>query len=394
MIEVIFSNPVQVLSVLFIVYIIYITSTSYRERSRIKLLGSFAPLVPNYLAYGIDVALRAVKASWYHRDLQYWTWLFQYAPPHSNTIETYVARQRFIFTAEPENIKAVLATQFHDYGKGRDFHHDWQDFLGDSIFTTDGGLWHASRSLIRPQFIKERVKDLDIFENHVQKVIARLGGQGHKVDVASLFYRFTLDSSTDYLLGRTVGSLDHPQIEFAEAFNEVQRIQNFVARVGPLNYFIPRYNFWKGLKKINAFVEPFIDATLRMNMHDLKGISNPTFLQSMAAQGVRDRKVIRDQVVAVLLAGRDTTAGTLSFLFLEISRHPDILSNLRKEILEKVGRTERPSYETLKGMHYLRNTINEVLRLYPSVPFNVCFAFFHPAEAPQLMKRAGSNGVT
>ena len=69
-----------------------------------------------------------------------------------------------IMTADPENIKAVLTTQFQDYGKGVQFHKEWQDFLGDSIFTTDGKQWHDSRQLIRPVFIREKVADLDLIE--------------------------------------------------------------------------------------------------------------------------------------------------------------------------------------------------------------------------------------
>lgn len=124
------------------------------------------------------------------RELEFWDTLFSPLPPgRSRTVELKLASQRFIFTADPENIKAILATQFQDYGKGKPFHDDWKDFLGDSIFTTDGEEWHNSRSLIRPQFIKTRVSDLEIFEKHVRKLIALIGGQGREVDVSALFFR-------------------------------------------------------------------------------------------------------------------------------------------------------------------------------------------------------------
>lgn len=125
-----------------------------------------------------------------NRDLEFWETLFSQLPPgRSRTVELKLAGQRFIFTADPENIKAILATQFQDYGKGKPFHEEWKDFLGDSIFTTDGEEWHNSRSLIRPQFIKTRVSDLEIFEKHVNKLIALMGGQGQEVDVSALLYR-------------------------------------------------------------------------------------------------------------------------------------------------------------------------------------------------------------
>lgn len=148
------------------------------------------------------------------------------------------AGQRIIFTADPTNIKAILAAQFADFGKGAPFHADWKDFLGDSIFTTDGDSWHSSRQLIRPMFLKERVADLEGFERHVQVLMRKIGEESAKgvdggmIDISNLFFRYTLDAATDFLLGRSVDSLEVPEIKFAEAFAEVQRMQNLIARVG------------------------------------------------------------------------------------------------------------------------------------------------------------------
>lgn len=126
-----------------------------------------------------------------HKSLEFWEWLFDsFGTPASRyTLEAWVGTERFIFTAEPENIKAILATQFDDYGKGKPFHEDWKDFLGDSIFTTDGEQWHDSRALIRPQFIKDRVSDLVTFEKHVNVLLGLMGGNGQEVDVSALFFR-------------------------------------------------------------------------------------------------------------------------------------------------------------------------------------------------------------
>jgi len=45
-------------------------------------------------------------------------------------------------------------------------------------------------------------------------------------------YRFTLDASTHFLLGRSVDSIHNPAVEFAEAFSNAQRVQSLIARVG------------------------------------------------------------------------------------------------------------------------------------------------------------------
>ena len=58
-------------------------------------------------------------------------------------------------------------------------------------------------------------------------------------------------------------------------------------------------------------------------------------------------------------------------MILELSRHPNVVAKLRREILERLGPHGAPTYEDLKNMPYLQHTINETLRLYPAVPFNV-----------------------
>jgi hypothetical protein len=58
------------------------------------------------------------------------------------------------------------------------------------------------------------------------------GTQGGELDVSDLFFRYTLDAATHFLLGSSVGSLELPEQEFAEAFAEVQRVQNIIARAG------------------------------------------------------------------------------------------------------------------------------------------------------------------
>ncbi len=372
MLDLLYSHPFLTLTLLIFLPFLYINISILLEKRAIRRLGAFAPSVKARLPFSIDVVLRSISNATSNKDLDFWAWLFAWSPnKHSPTVEVSLARQRFIFTADPENIKAILATQFQDYGKGEPFHEDWKHFLGDSIFATDGDQWHNSRQLIRPQFVKNRVADLDIFEKHVRHLLSKIGGRGEEVDICALFYCFTLDSATDYLLGKSVDSLDDPNTEFASAFAEVQRVQNTIARAGPFNKLLPKGTFWAGLKVINDFVEPFIESVLRMNIADLKEKTNQSFLHALAATGTRDRKVIRDQVVAVLLAGRDTTAGALSFTFQELSNHPEIVQKLRREILERVGPMEAPTYEDLKNMPYLQHCMNETLRLYPSVPFNV-----------------------
>ncbi|KAF2173799.1 hypothetical protein M409DRAFT_16070 [Zasmidium cellare ATCC 36951] len=344
----------------------------------IRRLGKQAPIVRTYTPFNVGFL---VQALWYfsqHRNHELWWKLFRTVgnPKRPYTVEAVTVGQRIIFTADEENVKAILATQFGEYGKGPQFRKEWKDFLGLSIFTTDGQQWHDSRQLLRPQFIKDRVSDLHTFEHHVKELLPLLNGThgDATVKVDDLFFRFTLDAATDFLFARSVGSLQNGEAEFARAFAEVQRVQAIIARAGPLQGLQPKASFHKALSVLNKFVDRYIDEALALPKDELekktKSDDGYTFLHAIATY-TRDRQVLRDQLVAVLLAGRDTTAVTLSWLFYELSNHPQVVEKLRQEIIDRVGLDRVPTYDDLKSMRYLQHTLSETLRLYPVVPYNV-----------------------
>lgn len=119
---------------------------------------------------------------------------------------------------------------------------------------------------------------------------------------------------------------------------------------------------------------PIIDRAISLTKSDLDELSKSdqdySFLHSIAAFS-KDRRIIRDQVMSVLLAGRDTTAATLSWAVYELSNYPLVWKRLRREILTTLGTNKSPSYETLKDLTYLKNILNETLRLHPAVPINM-----------------------
>lgn len=146
-------------------------------------------------------------------------------PNCPNVVEMSYGPRRIIMTRDHEHIKTVLTSKFSNYGKGRFVHEASSPFLGDSIFTTDGQLWQKSRSLIRPMFTTDRLRDIEIFTKWSEKLLTKLPPSGQTVDMCELFYRMTLDVSTDFLLGQPVDALENPNSEFGHAFTDVQRMQ-------------------------------------------------------------------------------------------------------------------------------------------------------------------------
>ncbi|KAJ6072710.1 hypothetical protein N7467_010795 [Penicillium canescens] len=354
--------------------------------AQISRLGTRAPKIQFRLPYALDFIYKGQQANLVNRDLEFWDQTIMTAGGQTNvkTAELDAGiSTRAIMTKDPENIKALLTSQFADYGKGEPFHKDWKEFLGDSIFATDGELWSRSRQLIRPMFARERIVDTEIFEKHVQKLIPLLGGShspssSKVVDVGSLFFRFTLDAATDYLLGQGTDSLENPATRFAEAFRYVQQRQAELFRFGVFSFAMSRTEFRKNLKIMDDFIQPYIETVLSLSTDELdkKLSKRETFLDALA-RFTRDPRVLRDQLVAVLLAGRDTTAGTLSFCLFELSRNPEVVTKLRQEIRERLGvgaNSQKPTYTDLKEMKYLNAVLHETMRVYPVVPFNVRYS--------------------
>ncbi|KAI0143026.1 cytochrome P450 [Xylariaceae sp. FL1272] len=286
---------------------------------------------------------------------------------------------RIIETREPSHVKAILAEDFHSFGKGESFHRIWSPWLGDGIFTSDGERWSNSRKLIRPMFATDRMSDLYTFERQVEKMMTHIPPSGQSVDMKDLFFRMTLDVTTDFLLGESANSLDNPKSEFTHAFNDVlsQQLGIMLLRnFKPLDsFFKPAY--YRHIKTIDSFINPYIKQALSIPPEELEKITKSdtvfTFLHNLALF-TQDPKVIRDQLMAVLLAGRDTTAATLSWAFYELAACPDKVDRLRAEVLEHIGVHDAPTYETLKNMKYLRYVLQETLRLHPAVPFNIKLA--------------------
>lgn len=96
------------------------------------------------------------------------------------------------------------------------------------------------------------------------------------------------------------------------------------------------------------------------------------FLEALASE-TQDPIELRYQLLHILLAGRDTTASLLGWLFFSLARDPARYKKLRDIILEEFGTYEEPSeisFSKLKDCQYLQHCNNEALRLYPVVPIN------------------------
>ncbi|CAK9439969.1 uncharacterized protein LODBEIA_P40690 [Lodderomyces beijingensis] len=314
-------------------------------------------------------------------------WFSEYS---SGTIYVKVCGiMKIVFTIDPENIKAVLATQFNDYGLGTRHAH-FLPLLGDGIFTLDGSGWKDSRAMLRPQFAREQIAHVKSLEPHIQVLAKHIRMHNFETfDLQELFFRFTVDTATEFLFGESVHSLydsklgipppnDIPGREaFADAFN---RSQHYLATRTYSQLFYWLFNsksFREDNAKVHHLAQYFVNNALNFTPEEIeeKSRGGYIFLYELVKQ-TRNPKVLQDQLLNIMVAGRDTTAGLLSFTMYELARNPKIWQKLREEVFENFGagateaEVDSISFETLKKCEYLKWILNEALRLYPSVPIN------------------------
>ena len=68
--------------------------------------------------------------------------------------------------------------------------------------------------MLRPQFVKQRLSDIQVFERHIKTMIDLLPNDGRTINLAEWWHQFTLDASTEYLFGESVDSLFDPRVLF------------------------------------------------------------------------------------------------------------------------------------------------------------------------------------
>ncbi|KAF5357481.1 hypothetical protein D9758_012522 [Tetrapyrgos nigripes] len=291
-----------------------------------------------------------------------------------------------VMTTEPEHIKAILATQFDDFWKGPMKEDHFTSLLGSGVFNSDGDMWN-----------KVRISDFDVFERHAEDTLSLLAerlGSGVPVDFQDAVARFTLDSATEFLFGKAVNSLDaglpypashskttatittndffnHASTKFVTALSEGQEV---ISRRGVLGRYWRFSEFWQDKaaehrKSVEEFVLPILEDALENKKDEVvsgevKEIGDETFLEHLV-RFTKDKKVVMDELLNILLAARDTTASLITFSVYVLAQRPDIYTRLKEEITERVGNS-RPTYEDTRDMKYLRAFLNEVLRLYPA----------------------------
>lgn len=142
-------------------------------------------------------------------------------------------------TTDPENVQAILVTNFEGQGPSHllpntklimylppDFdlgsrRAGFYPMIGEGIFTQDGQPWKHSRELLRRQFVRIQYQNLKVFEGPTNGLLAGLKSTPNGiVDLQSFFLRFTLATTTSLIFGEPFAGLDPTDhAQFGEYFD-------------------------------------------------------------------------------------------------------------------------------------------------------------------------------
>ncbi|KAJ0164256.1 Cytochrome P450 52A5 [Colletotrichum tanaceti] len=412
----------------------YYLVSSYLARRRLQQFAkangaTFPRHVPTKLPLGIDFVWRVISTSRKGGDL-----LDDVIGPNYAANGTTFSMPGFfgpseVYTIDPANIQAVLANKFKDFDLGERRIKQFKPLLGNSIFTADGAFWEHSRALFRPQFSRDQINDLEETETAVQALLRALplvgvegdGGSSVTVDIMPMLFRFTLDTATGFLFGESVGSqtaaatgvssttsaatamaVDQGatagDMSFADAFHEAQSWITMRVRLQGLYWLAPSATG----KRASDYIRRYTDHYVRLALGAAKppapekegdGESGYTLLDTLATQ-TRDEGELRDQLLGLLLAGRDTTASLLSWVMLLLAQHPAVFDRLRAEVVAEFGDyveggdTSHIDFASLKASKYLQFVLRETLRVYNVVPLNLRIA----SRDTVLPRGGGANG--
>jgi len=272
----------------------------------------------------------------------------------------------------------------------------FREIIGNGIFTADGDAWVHYRQQLRPQFNRDQISDLDATSRHVQvlfKALPEEDSQGwiEETDIMPYIYRFTMDISTEFLFGHSVDSQSrtlHSQdsgntkdlqddIEFTEAITYAQEYTGWRMRFGPLYWVFTSKKYRAACGIVQSFADRFVNIALDPNQKrqtPLPGKEKRYVLLDELTSETRDPLELRNQILHVMLAGRDTTASLIGWVMLLLARYPDEFNKLRESVISHFGTETAPAndltFSSMKACKPLSNFLYETLRLYPLVPMN------------------------
>ncbi|KAI9139440.1 cytochrome P450 [Paraphysoderma sedebokerense] len=327
----------------------------------------------------------ALQVLYRFRDILHWF--------HEETVKRGPSRALYIPFQPPYvlindagNFEYMLKTNFDNFVKGEVLHEILEPFLGEGVFNVDGDKWKVQRKVAAHIFNVKNFRDffMKVFEEHIGTLCDILRDASETdtvVNIYDLFHRLTMDSFCEIGFGHKLGSLHTKgQLPFTEAFDNIQQIvDSRLLAPRPVWYWGEyitgkKFKLRTYQKVIFGFCQKMItDRKSDPNFENYEDLlSRFMAVKDDEGNGYSDPE-LRDILLNLIIAGRDTTAINLSWAIYELCQHPEVVRKMREEIAT-MSPNSIPDYDTFKNMKYCQSVFLEAQRLYPSIPKNFKYA--------------------
>jgi cytochrome P450 len=282
-----------------------------------------------------------------------------------------LAGDRWVQLTHPADIERVLVATGRTNRKGYQTYKQtgyvFRTVFGNGLLTSEGGFWRHQRRLAQPAFHTRRVHGYADMMVRYAGELADGWRPGQELDMRPAMSGLTQRIAAAALFGA----------DTADAAARIPRVLDallagFDAELGSL--VVERLPAWvptPNRRRVDAAIGE-LDRLVAQVVADRRGAPAGTHddLLAMLSEArdddgatMSDRQ-LRDELVTLYLAGQETTASALTWLWYALGRHPDLAARVRTEVTGVLG--DRPATAADAGrLPLLRAAIDEVLRLYP-----------------------------
>ena len=310
-------------------------------------------------------------------------------------VELQLALQRALFPTTPGIIKHVMQDNARNYRKS-DYVALLKPMLGDGIFLAEGEAWLMQRRTAAKGFQGFEYPRLVAGMNAAAEEMVRRwddsASRNEPVDLAEEMMRVTLD-----IIMRALFS-----VALDDRYEEVYRALTFLLRDAekrvwavvniPFGVPTPRNRrVAKAQRVIDDFVESVVEQRRREGKS--KGDLLDIFIEAYADRpkdGPAPNLLI-DEVRSFILAGHETTANALSWLWWIGEEQPEAFRGMREEV-DTVSPNGEMNMDVLRRLNYIGMVFQETMRLYPPV-WTMSRAAIADDSFEGIEIRAGTNMI-
>ena len=270
--------------------------------------------------------------------------------------------------AHPDGIKHALQDNHRNYTKSFDY-QILARLLGNGLVTSEGELWLRQRRLMQPMFHKQRIAAFgSMMAECAGAMVERWDARaktGEAFDVMAEMMRLTLQ-----IVGRALLTMD--LTTHADRIGRDMTIANERFAEFDIGMFAPwlptpaNLRFNRAVRELRSLVLDIISKR-RAEGRDYGDLLSMLLAvrDEESGEGMNNEQ-LRDEVLTLILAGHETTATALSWIWYLLSQHPQVEAKLHAELDEVLG-GRAPTMADLAHLTYTGMVVDEAMRIFPPV---------------------------